>query len=152
MTWANLYPRVYYGLGQFIPPQPKLYPHDINQDISSVERILVLRGMVWPRLFYTSGHSLTVGTVSGRHDFIFTMNTESNWKLCYSCILVSIVDRWFYFHIVSYLRICEALLRESESLSEWQPRGNRSVFRQREEEGGSLIRILLCIAEWGHST
>src|SRR6218665_1535497 len=31
-------PRVYYGLGQFIPPQAKLYTHNINHDISSVER------------------------------------------------------------------------------------------------------------------
>src|SRR6218665_1723733 len=45
---ARLYPglkrsrldhtRVYYGLGQSIPHQAKLWPHDINHDISSVER------------------------------------------------------------------------------------------------------------------
>jgi len=35
---ANLYPGVYYGLGQVIPPQAKLYAHDIIHDISSVER------------------------------------------------------------------------------------------------------------------
>src|SRR6218665_3881054 len=28
----------YYDLGQFIPPQAKLYTHDINHDINSVER------------------------------------------------------------------------------------------------------------------
>src|SRR6218665_2415770 len=28
----------YYGLGQFIPPQAKIYPHDINHDINSNER------------------------------------------------------------------------------------------------------------------
>ena len=32
------YTQVYYGLGQFIPPQAKLYTHDINHDINSVER------------------------------------------------------------------------------------------------------------------
>jgi len=36
MAWANLYPGVYYGLGQFIPPQANLYPYDINNDINSV--------------------------------------------------------------------------------------------------------------------
>src|SRR6218665_3618714 len=38
MAWANLYPGVYYGLGQFIPPQAKICPHDINHVISSDER------------------------------------------------------------------------------------------------------------------
>jgi len=38
MAWANLYLGVYYGLGQFIPPQAKLYPHDINHDLNSVEQ------------------------------------------------------------------------------------------------------------------
>src|SRR6218665_2187298 len=32
------YTRVYYGLGQFIPAQAKIYPHDINHDINSDER------------------------------------------------------------------------------------------------------------------
>ena len=32
------YTRVYYGLGQFISPQAKICPHDINHDINSVER------------------------------------------------------------------------------------------------------------------
>ena len=32
------YTRVYYGLGQFIPPQAKLYLHNVDQDINSVER------------------------------------------------------------------------------------------------------------------
>jgi len=31
------YTRVYYGLGQFIPPQANLYPNYINHDINSVE-------------------------------------------------------------------------------------------------------------------
>ena len=30
------YTRVYYGLGQFISPQAKLYPHEINNDINNV--------------------------------------------------------------------------------------------------------------------
>ena len=34
MAYANLYPGVYYGLGQFIPPQARIYPHDINHDIN----------------------------------------------------------------------------------------------------------------------
>ena len=38
MAWANLYPGVYYGLGQFVALQVKLYTHDINHDINSVER------------------------------------------------------------------------------------------------------------------
>jgi len=38
MAQANLYPGVYYGLGQFISPQAKIYPHDINHDVNSVER------------------------------------------------------------------------------------------------------------------
>jgi len=32
----HVYPWVYYGLGQFIPPQAKLYPNDINNDINIV--------------------------------------------------------------------------------------------------------------------
>ena len=31
-------PGVYYDPGQFISPQAKLYPHDINHDLNSVER------------------------------------------------------------------------------------------------------------------
>src|SRR6218665_2545515 len=31
-------PGVYYGLGQWISPQAKICPHDINHDINSVER------------------------------------------------------------------------------------------------------------------
>src|SRR6218665_1674804 len=30
MAEVNLYHGVYYGLGQFIPPRVKLYPHDIS--------------------------------------------------------------------------------------------------------------------------
>src|SRR6218665_397176 len=30
------YTGIYYGLGQFIPPQAKLYTHDINHNINSV--------------------------------------------------------------------------------------------------------------------
>src|SRR6218665_829725 len=47
-TPAELYPglkrprldftRVYYSLGEFIPPQTKLYTHDINHEVNSVER------------------------------------------------------------------------------------------------------------------
>ena len=33
----DLYARVYYGLGQFIPLQAKLYTHDNNNDINSVD-------------------------------------------------------------------------------------------------------------------
>ena len=32
------YTPVYYGLGQFVHPQAKIYPHDINHDINSDER------------------------------------------------------------------------------------------------------------------
>ena len=32
------YTRVYYGLGQFIPTQAKLYLHYINHDLNNVER------------------------------------------------------------------------------------------------------------------
>ena len=34
------YTRINYGLGQFVPPQAKLYPHYINHDINSVERYI----------------------------------------------------------------------------------------------------------------
>jgi len=34
----------------------------------------------------------------------------------------------------------------SEALSAWQPRGNKKVFKQRKEEGSTLVRILLRIA------
>src|SRR6218665_3553869 len=34
------------------------------------------------------------------------------------CILVSIVDRWFYFHIVSYLRTCVKRFLQSQSRSQ----------------------------------
>ena len=44
MAQANLYPGVYYGLGQFIPPQATLlYTHDINHDINSIERYSLLK-------------------------------------------------------------------------------------------------------------
>ena|SRR6218665_3993660 len=39
ILWPRpIYTPVYYGLGQFIPPQAKLYTHDINHDVNSVER------------------------------------------------------------------------------------------------------------------